>query len=269
MAGKIVGLRAGPSQRPALPLPRTGFTVTLHTTEFEGARALSDFRIRQLLPKLQAVHDKVIGISARFVHFAAWDQAPQAAQAGRLGALLTYGEPFTGPGEGAAFLVTPRVGTVSPWASKATDIAHNCGIAVRRVERAVEYHVQLKAGLLGRTASLDAPQREAIAGLLHDRMTESVLAGRAEAKHLFSELEPAPMESVDVLAGGRAALENANQQFGLALADDEIDYLLAAFRELGRNPTDVELMMFAQANSEHCRHKIFNANFTVDARPSR
>ena len=238
--------------------------MSLHITEFEGGRALSEFRIRQLLPRLQEVHDKVSGISARFVHLAAWDHAPSAAERERLAALLTYGEPFEGAAQGEPFLVSPRLGTVSPWASKATDIAHNCGIPVRRVERAVEFRVALKSGMLGGKPELSPAQRESIAGLLHDRMTESVMPGRAGAHRLFSELEPAPMEEVDVLTGGRAALERANQQFGLALADDEIDYLLEAFKGLGRNPTDVELMMFAQANSEHCRHKIFNADFTID-----
>ncbi|TFZ08191.1 phosphoribosylformylglycinamidine synthase [Ramlibacter humi] len=237
--------------------------MTLHISEFEGGRALSEFRVQQLLPRLQEVHDKVQGLSARFIHFAAWDHQPAAAETDRLASLLTYGEPAEGPDKGEPFIVTPRLGTVSPWASKATDIAHNCGLAVRRLERAVEYHVQLKAPLLG-SASLSGAQREAIAALLHDRMTESIVADRADAHRLFSELAPAPMEEVDVLSGGRAALEQANTRFGLALADDEIDYLLEAFRGLKRNPTDVELMMFAQANSEHCRHKIFNASWTLD-----
>ena len=156
------------------------------------------------------------------------------------------------------------MGTLSPWASKATDIARNCGIAIRRVERITEYRIGLKSGLLGKTPELTAEQLGQVAALLHDRMTESVVADRSAAAALFTELQPAPMEHVDVLAGGRAALEAANTRFGLALADDEIDYLVNAFNGLKRNPTDVELMMFAQANSEHCRHKIFNAEFTID-----
>uniref|UniRef100_UPI00286CBC12 phosphoribosylformylglycinamidine synthase n=1 Tax=Roseateles sp. TaxID=1971397 RepID=UPI00286CBC12 len=160
-------------------------------------------------------------------------------------------------------VVSPRFGTVSPWASKATDIAHNCGLAVRRVERVLEYRVTLKAGLLSKPSLLDA-QLAQIGTLLHDRMTESVMFDRAVALGLFTELYPAPMAHVDVLQGGKAALESANTTFGLALSVDEIDYLEAAFKQLGRNPSDVELMMFAQANSEHCRHKIFNAKFTVD-----
>lgn len=240
--------------------------MTLHITEFEGGRALSDFRIRQLLPRLRDVHEKIEGLQARFLHLAAWDRAPSADDRQRLAALLTYGEPFEGSAAGELFVVTPRLGTVSPWASKATDIAHNCGLAVHRVERAVEYRVQLKGKLLGKD-TLSAAQRDAVAALLHDRMTETVLPDRGGARHLFDELEAAPMEQVDVLAGGRGALERANVQFGLALADDEIDYLVEAFRKLERNPTDVELMMFAQANSEHCRHKIFNAQFTIDGVP--
>ncbi len=241
--------------------------MTLHITEFEGGRVLSAFRVQQLLPRLQAVHDRVSGLTARFVHLAAWAQAPSAADTERLRALLAYGEPFDGDATGTLFVVTPRLGTVSPWASKATDIAHNCGIPVRRVERAVEYRVALKSSLLGKAAELSPAQREAIAALLHDRMTESVLPDVAFAHRLFTELAPTTMEEVDVLGGGRGALERANVQFGLALAEDEIDYLLAAFRGLGRNPTDVELMMFAQANSEHCRHKIFNATFSIDGVP--
>jgi phosphoribosylformylglycinamidine synthase len=238
--------------------------VTLHITQFEGGNALSDFRVQQLLPRLQAIHDKISGISARFVHLVASD-APLADSARQqLAALLTYGDPCQGAAEGDVIVVTPRFGTVSPWASKATDIVHNCGVALKRVERVTEYRVALKSGLLGKKAMLSTAQRAQVAALLHDRMTESAMFERAEALVLFTELQPAPMEYVDVLKGGRAALEMANMQFGLALADDEIDYLVNAFQTLARNPTDVELMMFAQANSEHCRHKIFNADFTID-----
>ena len=237
--------------------------MTLHTTEFEGGNALSEFRVQQLLPRLQAIDGKISGLTARFVHLVGADHAPDVAEKQRLAALLTYGEPFQGPAGGPLIVVTPRFGTVSPWASKATDIAHNCGIAIRRVERITEYHIQLKAGLLGK-AALDGAQLQAVAALLHDRMTESAMFSRQQAQGLFTELPAAAMESVDVLGGGRSALEQANAQWGLALAEDEIDYLVAAFTGLARNPTDVELMMFAQANSEHCRHKIFNAQFTID-----
>ena len=233
-------------------------------TTLEGGNALSSFRAQQLQPALEAIHPKITGIAARFVHLVATDVAPSSGERSRLAALLTYGDPYTGSQDGAALLVTPRLGTLSPWASKATDIARNCGIAIRRVERITEYRISLKAGLLGKTPELTAEQLAQVAALLHDRMTESVVADRSGAAALFTELQPAPMEHVDVLAGGRAALEAANTRFGLALADDEIDYLVNAFTGLARNPTDVELMMFAQANSEHCRHKIFNAEFTID-----
>jgi phosphoribosylformylglycinamidine synthase len=240
--------------------------VTLHITEFEGGSALSEFRVQQLLPRLQAIDEKVSGIAARFVHLVATDHAPAAAEIERLGALLTYGDPAQSATDGPLVVVTPRFGTVSPWASKATDIAHNCAIALKRIERITEYRVRLKPGLL-RKPQLDEAALRAIAALLHDRMTESAMFERAAAHGLFTELHPAPMEYVDVLGGGRATLEKANQQFGLALAEDEIEYLVDAFRNLGRNPSDVELMMFAQANSEHCRHKIFNASFSIDGVP--
>ena len=243
--------------------------MTLHLRFFDGGNAVSDFKVQQLLPRLQAVSDKITGLSARFVHLASFDAAPDAATVERLGQLLTYGEPATEAFQAAekagapALYVLPRLGTVSPWASKATDIAHNCGLGLHRVERLVEFRIGLKSGLLGK-ASLSDEQLRAVADLLHDRMTESVTPERSQAEALFTELHPAPMEHVDVLGGGRAALEKANTDWGLALADDEIDYLVNAFKGLNRNPTDVELMMFAQANSEHCRHKIFNAQFTID-----
>ena len=241
---------------------------TLQLTAFEGGRALSDFRVQQLLPQLRAIHPKLSGIRARFVHWVASapDQATQ--QNSQLAALLTYGEPFdtsdhsAGPAD-TVFWISPRFGTVSPWASKATDIARNCGLALKRVERVTEYHLQLDQPLLG-SARLSQAQLLAVADLVHDRMTESVMFQRDDAVHLFTELVAAPLAHIDVLAGGKAALEQANTQFGLALAEDEIDYLLHAFQGLQRNPTDVELMMFAQANSEHCRHKIFNAQFIID-----
>ena len=249
--------------------------MTLHLTTFEGEAhgisALSDFRARQLLPRLQAVDARISGLSARFVHVVASVETPTHKVMEQLKALLTYGEPCSGasPADSAVFIVSPRFGTVSPWASKATDIAHNCGLAVKRIERLVEYSVILKSGLAGLfgKASLSPDQREQIAALLHDRMTESVMFDRTEAAGLFTELQGAPLQTIDVLHGGNAALEQANTEFGLALAVDEIDYLVNAFTQLKRNPTDVELMMFAQANSEHCRHKIFNADFTIDGVP--
>ncbi len=243
--------------------------MTLHLRFFDGGNAVSDFKVQQLLPRLQVVSDKITGLSARFVHLASFDAAPDAATVERLGQLMSYGEPVTEAFVAAekagapALYVLPRLGTVSPWASKATDIARNCGLVLHRVERLVEFRIGLKSGLLGKSR-LSEDQLRAVADLLHDRMTEAVTTERSQAEALFTELHPAPMEHVDVLGGGRAALEKANTDWGLALADDEIDYLVNAFNGLKRNPTDVELMMFAQANSEHCRHKIFNAQFTID-----
>ena len=240
---------------------------------FEGGNALAPHQSEALLPKLQAIQPKIGSVHARFVHWVWLDQPLAPSEQDKLSALLTYGDACDGTVEGEAIVVAPRLGTVSPWASKATDIAHNCGLAIRRVERVVEYRIGLKSGLIqGLVGSLTGAgakglteaERAAVAALLHDRMTESVLASREEARHLFDEQQGAPMAHVDVLRQGRKALEDANVTFGLALSDDEIDYLVNAFTGLKRNPTDVELMMFAQANSEHCRHKIFNAKFTID-----
>ncbi|MCW5231455.1 phosphoribosylformylglycinamidine synthase [Verminephrobacter eiseniae] len=232
--------------------------MTLHMTTLAGGNALSPFRARQLQSALADIHPGITGIAARFVHLVLTDTAPAPAQQQRLAALLRYGDPYAGPVDGCAIIVTPRLGTLSPWASKATDIARNCGLAVRHLERSTEYRIRLRAGRL-----TDA-ERDRIAALLHDRMTESVLFDPAGLAALFTALPPARMEHVDVLGAGRAALAAANTRLGLALADQEMEYLVSAFTGLARNPTEVELMMFAQANSEHCRHKIFNARFAID-----
>ena len=237
--------------------------MTQHITDFEGGNALSPFRVRQLLPALQAIEPRISGLAARFVHLVATADVPTPALQAQLAALLQYGEPYDGGSDGVLLVVTPRFGTVSPWASKATDIAHNCGLAVQRVERVTHYRLKLDKGWLGK-ASLTKVQLASLADLLHDRMTESVMVEGVAAHGLFAAMTAAPMAQVDVLGQGRAALVAANTSFGLALAADEIDYLVQAFTQLQRNPTDVELMMFAQANSEHCRHKIFNAAFTID-----
>ncbi|MDE2402755.1 MAG: phosphoribosylformylglycinamidine synthase [Burkholderiales bacterium] len=241
---------------------------TQHLIHFEGGNALASHQVQALLPKLQGVNARITGVHARHVHWVASDHALSSSELDKLTGLLTYGDPYAGPAEGDLIVVAPRLGTVSPWASKATDIAHNCGSKIRRVERVTEYRLTLKSGLLGSITGGNkflSPEELAVAAaLLHDRMTESVLLSRDEARHLFDEKPGQPMEHVDVLGQGRAALEAANKTFGLALSDDEIEYLVNAFTGLKRNPTDVELMMFAQANSEHCRHKIFNAQFTIN-----
>ncbi|NML14520.1 phosphoribosylformylglycinamidine synthase [Azohydromonas caseinilytica] len=238
-----------------------------HLFSFEGGNALSSFRAQALLQRLQAISPRITGVSARYVHWA-WADAPLSDEAhGKLAALLDYGSPYAGEAAGALVVVMPRLGTVSPWASKATDIAHNCGLLLHRVERVTEYRLTLKSGLLGGVKALEPRELQEAALLLHDRMTESVAFEREAAAHLFDERQAEPLAHVDVLGRGRAALEQANTEFGLALSEDEIDYLVNAFTGLQRNPSDVELMMFAQANSEHCRHKIFNAEFIIDGEP--
>jgi len=227
-----------------------------------GAIALSPFRVEKLLAALPRPLAEAIRIDARFIHFVASSDPLSADETRLLERLLTYGTPAVGEPKGTLLLVIPRFGTVSPWSSKATDIAHNCGLSkVVRVERGIAYYAASRG-------TMDASARSTLEAAIHDRMTETVVESLAEADRLFVHAKPAPLETIDVLAGGRRALEEANASMGLALAPDEIDYLLENFTKLGRNPTDVELMMFAQANSEHCRHKIFNASWTIDGKPA-
>jgi phosphoribosylformylglycinamidine synthase len=239
-----------------------------HFSCFPGASALSDFRQTRLLDTLSRIDANISGVRGQYLHFVNAQTPLTVEDSAKIEALMHYGDPFEDTkerGTTETFLVVPRFGTVSPWASKATDIAHHCGLTqVRRIERGVEYTVTLKSGLLGGKKTLSDEARAAVIAALHDRMTESVAPSRDHAMHLFDELPAKPLQTVDVLGHGRGALEAANTELGLALADDEIDYLVDAFTKLGRNPTDVELMMFAQANSEHCRHKIFNAEWTID-----
>ncbi|MGZ5661699.1 MAG: phosphoribosylformylglycinamidine synthase [Usitatibacter sp.] len=225
-----------------------------------GAVALSPFRVEKLIASLPRALAGAIAIDTRFVHFAAITAPLSADETAVLEKLLTYGTPAHGAPRGELMLVLPRFGTVSPWSSKATDIARNCGLAkVARIERGVAYHVDAR-----KPGALTGDSRRALEAAIHDRMTETVVGDPGEARRLFAHASPAPMATVDILGRGREALVEANAAMGLALADDEIDYLVDAFRKLARNPSDVELMMFAQANSEHCRHKIFNATWTVD-----
>nr|MCU0683886.1 phosphoribosylformylglycinamidine synthase [Polyangiaceae bacterium] len=217
-----------------------------------GAPAFTPARLGAKLARLRASNPGVEAVSASYVHFV--DLAGELDGEARrvLGRLLTYGPRLAGPEAGGLTLwVVPRLGTISPWSSKATDIARTCGLlAVRRIERGVAWSV---AGEVG--------DRAALARALHDPMTESVLASEAEAAGLFVRHEPRPRRTI---GRGRADLERANRELGLALSPDEIDYLAESFAALGRDPSDVEMMMFAQANSEHCRHKIFNASFEID-----
>ncbi|EMN5859518.1 phosphoribosylformylglycinamidine synthase [Pluralibacter gergoviae] len=223
-----------------------------------GSPALSAFRITKLLARFQAANLPVSNIYAEYMHFAELSAPLSDEEQTRLASLLTYGPHLSShTPAGKLLLVTPRPGTISPWSSKATDIAHNCGLQqVARLERGVAYYVE--------ASTLSADQWQRVAAELHDRMMESVFGSLQEAENLFAHHQPAPVASVDVLGQGRSALEEANRRLGLALAEDEIDYLLDAFTTLNRNPNDIELYMFAQANSEHCRHKIFNADWVID-----
>ncbi|MCM1129831.1 MAG: phosphoribosylformylglycinamidine synthase [Oxalobacter formigenes] len=226
-----------------------------------GSNALSAFRTKGFLSRLKKVVPDITGITGRFVHFVNVASPLSDGEMLRLSSLLDYGERFTGNETGMELVVVPRLGTISPWSSKATDIARHCGLQqIRRIERGISFYIVLRQG----AAPLAGEQRADVANILHDRMTETVLFDKQEVDRLFAELPPAPLEYVDIVSGGKAAIEKANAEMGLALSEDEVDYLYEAFAAANRNPTDVELMMFAQANSEHCRHKIFNADWTID-----
>ncbi|HET7675077.1 MAG TPA: phosphoribosylformylglycinamidine synthase [Gammaproteobacteria bacterium] len=225
--------------------------------QFPGGPALSSFRLDKLLARLQTLAPEVAGLDSRYLHLV--DGELQPGEEAVLRQLLSYGpRAEVGEPRGTLVLVIPRLGTISPWASKATDIAHNCGLAgIRRIERGTAYYLEF-------SAPPDTHILATLAAELHDPMTQTVVTDPADAARLFDTLAPKPLQTVDVLGAGRDALVAADGELGLALSTDEIDYLVDAFRGLGRNPSDAELMMFAQANSEHCRHKIFRGRWIID-----
>jgi phosphoribosylformylglycinamidine synthase len=225
---------------------------------FIGSPALSTFRQEKLFNQIQIALPGITQLTAHFVHFVDADKILDDTETTVLEKLLRYGPHLAeASSEGHLFLVVPRAGTISPWSSKATDIAHNCGLQlINRIERGIAYHVQ---GVQWNEANL-----QIVAACLHDRMTETVLNELDDARCLFAHHQPTAGRSIDVLNSGKEALIEANKQLGLALSDDEIDYLLEHFTKIKCNPVDAELMMFAQANSEHCRHKIFNADWLID-----
>jgi phosphoribosylformylglycinamidine synthase len=229
-----------------------------------GRNALSEFRLSKLNQALQPAPLKLAGISAEFWHFVSVTRDLSSAENAILERILTYGPASSEASEaGQLLLVVPRLGTISPWSSKATDIARQCGLSmVERIERGTAWHIVNTEG-----KRLSERAMAVLLPLLHDRMTETVLETFDAAARLFQHYKPQPLKTVDMLAGGIAALQRANRDMGLALSDDEIDYLWRNFSLIKRNPTDVELMMFAQANSEHCRHKIFNADWVIDGQP--
>jgi phosphoribosylformylglycinamidine synthase len=229
-----------------------------------GRSALSPFRVAKLLAAFAALRPRhaITTLGARYWHFVEVARALAPAERTTLERLLTYGPADGGADDArdADFLVLPRFGTISPWSSKATDIAHNCGLAaVVRIERGVAFCSTTRSG-----RPLDDDDRAALLPLIHDRMTETVVAHIDDARHLFAHVAPRPAGVVPLRERGRAAIEEADAALGLALSGDEIDYLVDAFTRLRRDPTDAELTMFAQANSEHCRHKIFNATWSID-----
>ena len=227
--------------------------------ELRGAPALSPFRRQKLLNNIQTVIPEIESVYAEFMHFIDVAEQLTTPELSVLNKLLTYGPSAQSESnEGVLFLVVPRPGTISPWSSKASDIAKICGLSkLKRIERGIAYYVRTPV-------KLTLKQRQALSNIFYDRMTQAVFHETAGAELLFSKAKPKPLSQVDVLSYGVSALQEANKRIGLALAEDEIEYLVKAFCGLKRNPTDVELMMFAQANSEHCRHKIFNASWDID-----
>ncbi len=226
--------------------------------ELPGQSALSDFRLKKLLRALQRQDSRVKSLAARYTYFIALTAPLSSEHKKRLNGLLLSGDKPASLGKGAQKIyVVPRPGTISPWSSKATDIALACDIDVERIERGVCYGTQFK----GKVGNEDM---HVLGALLFDRMTEALLDSGEQARALFEVHRPAPLATVALREGGREALAKANAELGLALSDQEIDYLIEGYAELARDPTDAELMMFAQANSEHCRHKIFNANWVID-----
>lgn len=220
--------------------------------------AFSAFRLEKFLTSVQAIAPSVTQLHSRFVHFVETDGELSAQTRDQLEGLLAYGDTADLNASGTSLLIVPRQGTISPWSSKATDIAHNAGLtAIKRIERGVEWFIES-------TEALSADQLNALAAPLFDRMTQRVLRDQTEAESIFHFSTPGELAHVDMLGQGKSALISANSELGLALSEDEIDYLFDNFTTLNRNPSDVELMMFAQANSEHCRHKIFNADWTID-----
>ena len=229
--------------------------------KLRGRAALSPFRLEKLLASAREANLPELTLAAEFWHFAEVTAPLTAQEQSTLEKVLDYGDYpalATPTADAQLFLVLPRLGTISPWSSKASDIARLCGLEkVKRLERGIAFWIHADT-------PLDAATTQQLTALLHDRMTEQVVSDLNAADALFTHIAPAPLAHVDILQAGRAGLEQANREMGLALSEDEIDYLLDNFTRLGRNPSDVELMMFAQANSEHCRHKIFNADFIID-----
>ena len=230
--------------------------------ELSGQSALSEFRLEKLLRRLRRVDGRVKGVEARFIYLVDLAEPLSAEQRERLEALLLSGEKPGKLSKGSSRLyVIPRHGTISPWSSKATDIAVACDLTpVRRIERGICYALQFR----GSVAQDEVLQ---LSRLLFDRMTETVLEASGDATALFQAHDPAPLVTIPLRTEGRDALVAANSGLGLALSDDEIDYLVRSYGDLDRDPSDAELMMFAQANSEHCRHKIFNASWVIDGEP--
>ena len=225
-------------------------------SQHSGIQALSKFKVKALQEKLSELLSEITLLGAEFTHFIDSKNELSTKHTEQLNKLLNYAPLVDYSNSNGHLTITPRQGTISPWSSKASDIAHLCGLSeLNRVERGITYHFD---------KGLNDADTSIVLSIIMDRMTESFLKDTRDAHLLFNELTPKATLSIDILGGGKSALEKANAELGLALSDVEIDYLIENFTTLNRNPKDIELMMFAQANSEHCRHKIFNADWIID-----
>ena len=221
--------------------------ISIHS----GIQALRNFKVKTLQEKLQSKLTNLSLLCTEYIHFIESDTKLNSEDKSHLDKLLNYAPSINISNSIDNIIVTPRHGTISPWSSKATDIVHLCGLKqIKRLERGINYHFN---------RHLKDKELDIVLNIIMDRMTESYLNNIKDADFLFSELKPKEYQNIDVLLLGKSAIEKANIELGLALSDVEIEYLYNQFSALGRNPTDIELMMFAQVNSEHCRHKIFNA----------
>ena len=219
--------------------------------------ALRSFKVNSLNQSIKLKTPNLEILATEFIHFIDLYEKLTSNDQSKLDKLLNYAPQLISTFDNDNIIVTPRLGTISPWSSKATDIVNLCGLkGIKRIERGVIYHFNRKI------LQFELPQ---ILDIIIDKMTESHLENHSNADSLFNEQEPKKFSNIDILSSGKSAIEESNGELGLALSDDEIDYLYNQFSKLNRNPKDIELMMFAQANSEHCRHKIFNADWTIDS----
>ena len=222
-----------------------------------GIQALRKFKINTLNERIKRLIPGLEIIGTEYIHFIETDKELSQSNKKTLHKLLNYSPEVDLENSKHTITVAPRIGTISPWSSKASEICKLCGLSViSRIERGINYHLN---------RIINANELVTLLELVMDKMTESHLQSLSDSELLFNELMPNEFITIDILGLGKSAINKANNELGLALSQSEINYLFDSFTAIKRNPRDIELMMFAQANSEHCRHKIFNADWTIDS----